>query len=215
VNRAGAVPGLRRFRSRRGGTEAEQCELCSLELGDDHRHLIDVEQRSLACACPGCAVLFDRPGAGGRFRTVPERYLTDPAWQADPARWQDLRIPGDTAFFFRDSALGRLAAFHPGPAGAGESEVAQDVWDAAFGDSPLAHELEPDVEALAVRLAGGGTCHLVPIDAVYRLVGRLRTHRRGTDGGARAKREVTAFFDDLRRRAQEVPAAAGEKSGER
>jgi len=212
VRAAGTAPGLRRFLTPRTDAGTECCELCSLELGPGHRHLVDVEQRSLACACQACAVLFDRPGAGGgRFRTVPDRYLTDPAWQADPVRWQALQIPVDMAFFFRNSALERLVALYPSPAGATESEVQQDAWDAVFGDSPLAHELQPDVEALLVRRTDhGDTCHLVPVDAAYQLVGRLRMHWQGFDGGALVHREVDAFFDDLNRRAQAVTATAGE-----
>ncbi|MFI1096981.1 DUF5947 family protein [Streptomyces sp. NPDC020917] len=212
MNPTGAAPGLRRFLTPRTDAGTEYCELCSLELGPDHRHLVDVEQRSLACACQACAVLFDRPGAGGgRFRTVPDRYLTDPAWQADPVRWQALQIPVDMAFFFRNSALERLVALYPSPAGATESEIQQDAWDAVFGDSPLAHELQPDVEALLVRRTErGDTCHLVPVDAAYQLVGRLRMHWQGFDGGALVHREVAAFFDDLNRRAQAVTVTAGE-----
>ncbi|MGW1553095.1 DUF5947 family protein [Streptomyces sp. NPDC002346] len=31
----------------------------------------------MACACTPCALLFERPGAAhGRFRTVPDRYLS-------------------------------------------------------------------------------------------------------------------------------------------
>ena len=60
----------------------------------------------------------------------------------------------------------------------------------------------PDVEALLVRGASGGRapeCYLVPIDACYELVGRLRTTWRGFDGGAEAHDELTGFFDRVRR----------------
>lgn len=212
MNRSGAAPGLRRFLGPRPEAEAEFCELCSIQVGPDHRHLVDVERRSLACACLACALLFDRPGAGGgRFRTVPDRYLADPGWQADPVRWQALHIPVEMAFFFRNSAMERTVVLYPSPAGATESEIDQEAWDAAFGASPLARELVPDVEALLVRhTADGGSCHLVPIDAAYQLVGRLRLHWQGFDGGTEVHREIAAFFDDVNRKAQVVPAAAGE-----
>lgn len=212
MNRSGAAPGLRRFLGPRAESETERCELCSIDVGPDHRHLVDVERHSLACACQACAVLFDRPGAGGgRFRTVPDRYLSDPGWQADPVRWKALHIPVEMAFFFRNSTLDRTVALYPSPAGATESEVDQDAWDAAFGGTPLAQELAPDVEALIVRIGGDdGSCHLVPVDAAYELVGRLRMHWQGFDGGPEARREIAAFFDDVNRKAQAVPAAARE-----
>jgi len=210
VSPLGAAPGLRRFLAPRTDTATERCELCSVGLGPEHRHLVDVEARSLACACLACAILFDRPGAGGgRFRTIPDRYLADPAWHADPVRWKALNIPVDMAFFFCNSQLGRVVALYPSPAGATESEVEPAAWEDVFGDSALAREMEPDVEALLVRHRDdGGSCHLVPVDVAYQLVGRLRLHWQGFDGGAQVHAEVEAFFDDLGRRAAVVPAVA-------
>jgi len=212
VSPYGAAPGLRRFLRPRTETSPEHCELCSITLGPQHRHLVDIERRSLACACLACAILFDRPGAGGgRFRTIPDRHLADPAWQVDPVHWAALRIPVDMAFFFRNSRLGQVVALYPSPAGATESEIEPAAWEAAFGGSALAREMEPDVEALLVRRHDvAGSCHLVPVDAAYQLVGRLRMHWQGFDGGAQVHAEIAAFFDDLGRRAAVVPAAAAE-----
>jgi hypothetical protein len=185
-----------------------------VEVGDEHRHLVDTEQRVLACACMACAMLFDRAGTGGgRFRTVPDRYLADPGWDIDPGGWEALGVPVGIAFFFRNSALDRMVALYPSPAGATESEIEPGTWQAVFGGSPLERALLPDVEALLVRRerdhgpAGqGSSCHLVPVDAAYELVGRLRLHWQGFDGGARAHAELTAFFDEVARRARPVPA---------
>ena len=69
--------------------------------------------------------------------------------------------------------------------------------------SPLAGELESDVEALVVRRERGATevaCYLVPISMAYELVGRPRTTWAGFSGGERAEAELTAFFADLERR---------------
>ncbi|MBY8880018.1 DUF5947 family protein [Actinacidiphila acidipaludis] len=208
----GAAPGLRRYLVPRSATADERCELCSTGLGPEHRHLVDVERRSLACACLACAILFDRPGAGGgRFRTIPDRYLADPAWRTDPVAWHALGIPVDMAFFFRNSRLGRVVALYPSPAGATENEIEPAAWEAAFGASALARAMEDDVEALLVRRQDArGTCHLVPVDVAYQLVGRLRLHWQGFDGGTRVRTEVAAFFDDVHRRAVVVPAMAGE-----
>jgi hypothetical protein len=50
-------------------------------------------------------------------------------------------------------------------------------------------------------------CLLVPVDACYRLVGLVRLHWRGFDGGADAWREIDNFFDALREQAVPVRAA--------
>ena len=92
--------GLRRFaapaRQARAAPE-ERCELCGEELPDQqyfsprHRHLVDTESRSLACACQACALLFIRPD--GRYRTVPDRVRHDPDAPLARADWSGLSIP--------------------------------------------------------------------------------------------------------------------------
>ncbi|MGW1554431.1 DUF5947 family protein, partial [Streptomyces sp. NPDC002346] len=69
--------GLRRFAAPPEPRQ-ERCELCGVPVTEGgHRHLVDTEKRALACACTPCALLFERPGAAhGRFRTVPDRYLS-------------------------------------------------------------------------------------------------------------------------------------------
>lgn len=217
-----ARPGLRRF-LRPAGPRPERCELCGQDVPPEHRHLVDEERRSLACACTPCAMLFDRPGASaGRFRSLPGRILADPGFGAGPgsAAWEALHIPVSIAFFFRNSELGRPVAFYPSPAGATESELDPETWQSVFGGSPLTELMLPDTEALLVRRrpegdAGGEgadrtDCYLVPVDLAYELVGRMRLHWHGFDGGARAHAELAAFFDDLARRATDVSREGGE-----
>ncbi|MFG2226612.1 DUF5947 family protein [Streptomyces sp. NPDC048644] len=209
-DRPGSPPrGLHRF-TRPRPPEPERCELCGADLTAGHRHLVDTEHRSLACACPPCALLFDRPGAGsGRFRTVPGRVLADPGTTPATDAWNALHIPVSIAFFFRNSALGRPVALYPSPAGATESEIDPAAWDAAFAGSALAELLEPDVEALLVRRAGERSdCYLVPVDLAYELVGRMRLHWKGFDGGAEARAELDSFFGELTKRATDVPREA-------
>jgi hypothetical protein len=93
-----------------------------------------------------------------------------------------------------------MAAFYPGPAGATESELDLTAWERIAARHPALATLRPDVEALLVRR--DGDCYLVPIDACYELVGRLRTLWRGFDGGPEAHAAVAAFFDELRKRAR-------------
>ncbi|MBT1187362.1 hypothetical protein HET69_26040 [Streptomyces sp. CJ_13] len=203
----GGARGLRRFAGRRA-PRPEVCELCGVAVAEDaHRHLVEVEKRSLVCACTACALLFDRPGAGGgRFRLVPRRYLADPGHPLDDGAWELLQIPVGVAFFFRNAALDRLVALYPSPAGATESELDPETWQTVLGAGRLAALLEPDVEALLLRRAEGRTeCYLVPIDICYELVGRMRMLWTGFDGGAEARAALGTFFEAVERRAK-VPA---------
>ncbi|MET9735601.1 DUF5947 family protein [Streptomyces sp. NPDC006458] len=195
--------GLRRFLGERP-PRPEVCELCATEVPEDHRHLVDTEQRALVCACAACAVLMEQPGsAAGRFRAVPTRYLTDPGHRLDPRAWETLQIPVGVAFFFRNAALDRLVALYPSPAGATESELEAAAFDEVLGGTRLAELLEPDVEALLLRRTGDSCeCHLVPIDVCYELVGRMRLLWQGFDGGAEARAALDACFADVRRRAR-------------
>ncbi|MGW2250008.1 DUF5947 family protein [Kitasatospora sp. NPDC001660] len=185
----------------------EQCAFCARDLPPGHRHLVDVEERALACACTACGLLFQQSGAaGGRYRTVPDRYLADPDGDVDERLWSVLGIPVGTAFLFRNGVLDRLLAFYPGPAGATESELDEEAWERALGGSRLAAALEPDVEALLLRRTDRCVeCYLVPVDVCYELVGRLRRCWHGFDGGTEARAELDAFFERLAARARPLP----------
>jgi hypothetical protein len=184
----------------------ERCELCGERISDEHGHLVDVQARNLLCACRGCYLLFTSEGAGGgHYRSVPDRYLAFPDFQLSPGQWDSLQIPVGVAFFFVNSALARVAAFYPGPAGATESELALDTWDEVVTANPVLATLQPDVEAFLVRAErnrGGAECFIVPIDACYELVGHLRRLWRGFDGGREAHEAMDAFFERVRGRAR-------------
>ncbi|MGW1894534.1 DUF5947 family protein [Streptomyces sp. NPDC002004] len=201
---AGRRDGLWRFTVPRP-PQQERCEMCGVALPDEaHRHLVDTEKRTLACACTPCAQLLAHPGtARGRFRAVPDRFLTDPDHRLDDNAWAVLQIPVGVAFFFHNAALDRLVALYPSPAGATESELEPPARRTLLDVSPLAEQLEPDVEALLVRRTDGhAECYLVPIDICYALVGRMRQLWQGFDGGAEARAALDAFFDDVRHRAR-------------
>lgn len=187
--------------------KGERCEMCAVGIGDGHGHVVDVQARQLMCVCRACCLLFTDPGAELRYRAVPERYLSFPEFALTPGAWASLEIPVNLAFFFRNSTLGRTVAFYPGPAGATESELPLDAWEALCGGNPSLVPPLPDVEALIVRVPrrGAAVCHLVPIDACYALVGRLRQVWRGFDGGTEARAELDAFFAEVARRSRPVP----------
>ncbi len=179
-----------------------RCELCGHDLDGAHRHLVDLVERTLRCACPACALLFQGPGQ--RYRVAPDRWLASPH-PVDEARWAALQIPVRLAFFFFHSALGRWVGFYPGPAGATESTLALDAWADFAAACPLTALAEPDVEALLVSVDGHGRCDclLVPITACYELVGRVKHTWRGFDGGETARAELDAFFAYARSRSDE------------
>jgi hypothetical protein len=186
--------------------------MCDAPIADAHQHVVDLSSRSLMCTCRPCYLLFTADGAQLRYRAVPDRYLSFPAFQLGPGQWDQLEIPVGLAFFFHNSGQGRTVAFYPGPAGATESELPLDAWSSVLSENPQLTAMRPDVEALLVRTPGRGsgevTCHLVPIDACYELVGQLRSIWRGFDGGQDARAMIEAFFAKVAARSKPAPAAA-------
>lgn len=184
-----------------GGTEA--CDMCGADVGDDHDHLVDTDSRALMCACRACSLLFEQPSSGsGRYRLVPSRYVRDPDFCLTAGEWEELQIPVGLAFFFVNSVLGRWVAFYPSPAGATESVLPLGSWREVLERNPGLVDPDPDVEALLVRRNGDRfECCLVPIDACYRLVGLIRLHWRGFDGGAEVGQLINGFFEELAERA--------------
>ena len=199
---------LRRFLREPPAPPQERCELCATPVAAEHPHLVEPAQRRLMCACQACGLLFSDPGL--RYRRVPDRYLADPGFALSDAQWDALQVPVGMAFFLVNSARdGAVVACYPSPAGATESELPLEAWADGVGASALAEKLEPDVEALLVRRGSAGPGErpealLVPVDACYRLVGLVRRHWKGFDGGTEAWAAIDAFFDDLRERAREL-----------
>jgi hypothetical protein len=186
------------------GEALEHCDLCDAPLDADHRHVLDLASREIACACRPCALLFDRRGAGGR-RLLPERRLQLVDFELDDPLWEELRIPVDMAFFFSSSAAGRVVAYYPGPMGATESLLGLEAWEALAAANPVLGEMEPDVEALLVNRARGARGHwLVPLDECYRLVAVIRTGWKGLTGGREVWEEIGRFFAELDRRSKEM-----------
>lgn len=185
----------------------ERCEMCAEPIAEEHQHVVNLESRGLMCSCRACYLLFTDENAQLRYRAVPERYLSFPDLTLDARAWDELQIPVGLAFLFRNSVLGRMVAFYPSPAGATESELPLEAWDRIVEQSPQLVVLRPDVEALLVRRSDGpgGSCHVVPIDACYELVGRLRMLWRGFDGGSEAREAMEAFFAQVRTRSRPAP----------
>jgi Family of unknown function (DUF5947) len=199
-----ASPRLRRL-AQRGASEREaaqeRCELCSAPIAPDHRHLLDLSDRELMCACQACTILFDRKAAGaGHYRLVPDRRLRIEDFEMGDLAWEELRLPVDMAFFFHSTKDERVMAYYPSPMGPTESLLGLEAWQALEAANPVLLTLEPDVEALLVNRAMGARQHwIVPIDQCYGLVGLIRTTWRGLTGGKEVWQEIGRFFEDLDR----------------
>jgi hypothetical protein len=183
-----------------------RCDVCGEPLEPQHRHIADIENRRLLCACRACQILFDRTAAGGgHFRLIPERARALPDFLLDDAGWAALRIPVDMAFFIFSTPAGRVVALYPGPLGATESLLELDAWADLERANPVLGDMEADVEALLVnRSRGARQYFLVPIEDCYALVGVIRSRWRGLTGGREVWEEIQAFFEGLAGRSKEA-----------
>ena len=178
------------------------CDLCGGQLAPAHAHVVDTHSRRLLCACQACAAT-DQRAADARYRRVPARYLHLPSISISDAHWEALAIPVGLAFFFFNAHLGRMVAFYPSPAGATESQLSLDAWATLEEGNPCIATMAPDVEALLVRrttetYAG----FIVPIDACYELVGRIRSRWAGLMGGEAVQNEINGFFATIEERSR-------------
>jgi hypothetical protein len=174
--------------------DGHPCELCAQSIPEGHGHVVDVERRRLLCVCGTCS------GVGGRFRRVPSRYVRLPPMTV--AQWEALGFPVGLVFLVANSPAGTVTASYPGPAGATESVLPLDMWPALVEERPDLRDLAPDVEALLVRRVGDEyRCYIVPIDACYELIGRIRRAWTGFGGGTAVEAEIDRFFGSVVQRA--------------
>jgi hypothetical protein len=181
--------------------------MCGTPAGARHGHVVDVEHRSLMCACRACYLLFTREVGAGRYRAVPDRYLHDPDRPLTAAEWDSLGIPVGSAFFLRADT--GVAAFYPSPAGATECLLDLQAWAELGARHPLLAAAEPEVEAILIRGADRRVeCYLVPVDACYELVGTVRAYWKGFDGGQEARQRIEEFFAGIASRVRRYPLEA-------
>ncbi|MDA3625215.1 DUF5947 family protein [Saccharopolyspora oryzae] len=194
---------LREFAHRRTRTptgSAQRCDLCSDELADQHRHVLNTETGALSCACPACGVLFDHHAAGGgHYRLIRSRPRLLAEFELDDVQWASFGIPVGLAFFVHRDADDRVTAFYPNPVGTMRSDVDADSWRRLVAANPRLSAMDSDVEALLIdRLHDVTSAWLLPLDECYRLVALLRTHWRGFSGGSEVWRQVDEYFARLR-----------------
>ena len=173
------------------------CDLCGTSMPEDHRHLLQLEERSIVCVCESCWAL--RSGdpefvpTGSRVVWLEPLDLPDDLW----ARFQ---IPIGLAFFLRTG--GGVVAFYPSPAGATESELDLGVWGELCARNPLLVDLEPEAEALIIdRTADRPRAAMAPTDEAYRLVGLVKANWQGISGGSEVEHAIDSFFEELKARA--------------
>ena len=175
---------------------SERCDLCGTEVPDDHRHLLQIEERQILCACESCFAL--RSGEAV-FRPTGHRVLWLDGFNPPEEIWAAFRVPIGLAFFFDSSSTGAVTALYPSPAGATESELDLSAWSQLALLNPILQSLDPDVEALIVnRMSEPHQFAIAPIDRCYALVGLVKARWVGISGGTELKDEIQGFFDALR-----------------
>ena len=183
----------------------ERCDICGTSIPDDHRHLLHLEERRIVCSCEACWALHS---GDPEYRPSGMRTVWLDGFQCGEELWGMLGIPIGLAFFMRSSVSDSVVAFYPSPAGATESELGLDAWDALMRANPILEQLEPDAEALIVnRLADPPRYAIAPIDVCYALVGLIKSRWEGISGGDGLGAAVSEFFETIRARAV-APAAA-------
>jgi hypothetical protein len=190
---------LRRFRRPESAPVEEQCELCSVSLTPDHRHLLHMSNGRIVCSCDSCALRF-QDVTGGRFKLIPREVRFLSQFHLTDAEWDGLALPINLAFLFYSSPEEKVKAIYPSPAGATESLLPLSAWETILANNRALAQMESDVQALLIDRVGKKRDHyLVPIDVCFRLVGLIRVHWRGLSGGDQVWQEITEFFARLKR----------------
>jgi len=179
---------------RRMAQAVERCELCRGALPEDHRHLLQLDERRILCVCEPCRAL--RAGEPG-LRPVGTRTLWLRDFVLPDDVWASFQIPIGLAFFLHSSVTDSVVAMYPSPVGATESELRLGTWSRLVELNPVLRGLEPDAEGLVVdrRLDAAA---IVPIDRCYALVGLIKSRWEGMTGGAGVERSIAEFFVGLR-----------------
>jgi hypothetical protein len=186
---------------------AERCDLCNTTLPDDHRHMLHLVERRIVCTCEACWALYS---GNAEFRPTGMRTVWLDGFQCSDETWAAFQIPIGLAFFMRSTVTESVVAFYPSPAGATESELSLEAWEALVQRNPALEELESDAEALVVnRMSDPAQYAIVPIDQCYGLVGLIKSRWEGISGGSAIENAVPEFFAALRARA--VPASEAQR----
>jgi Family of unknown function (DUF5947) len=187
----------------RSGGPQERCDLCNTTLPDDHRHMLHLVDRRIVCTCEACWALHS---GDAEYRPTGKRTLWLDGFHCSDEVWATFQIPIGLAFFMRSTVTESVVAFYPSPAGATESELTLEAWDALVQVNPVLEQLEPDAEALVVnRLSEPAQYVVLPIDQCYALVGLIKSRWEGISGGGAIEEAVPQFFATIRARSAAAP----------
>jgi hypothetical protein len=195
---------------------AERCDLCRAPIPDDHRHMLHLVDRRIVCTCEACWALHS---GDAEYRPTGMRTVWLDGFTCSEETWAAFGIPIGLAFFMRSTVTESVVAFYPSPAGATESELSLQAWDALVSENPILEQLDTDAEALVVnRISAPPQYALVPIDQCYALVGLIKSNWEGISGGRAIEEAVPQFFAALRARAtvwvrQSAPSETTEAVG--
>jgi hypothetical protein len=179
--------------------EVEKCEVCGSSLSEDHRHLLELGERRILCACEPCIAM--RSGVDN-YCPVGTRTLWLDDFDFPDELWAAFQLPIGLAFFLRSTGTNTVVALYPSPAGATESELHLESWEALVARNPILQQLDSDGEALVVnRMTDPPEHAIVPIDECYRLVGLIKSNWTGISGGNAISDAVPLFFQHVRRKA--------------
>jgi hypothetical protein len=179
-----------------GAGDGSHCELCPISLPDDHKHLLDLEERRIVCVCPTC---WSMRSGDARYRPTGSRTLWLQELDLPDNLWAAFQIPIGLAFFMHSTASGKVVGLYPSPAGATECELDLEAWNRLVAANPVLKDLDPDAEALIVnRMADPHIHAIAPLDDCYRLVGIIKATWEGISGGSEMEAAVERYFDYLR-----------------
>jgi hypothetical protein len=200
VRRMAAWAGARPEAAPRPAAKARAtCELCPIGIGEDHRHLLHLDERRIVCVCETC---WSTRSGDPEFRPPGVRTLWLEDFVMSDEVWAAFQIPIGLAFMLRSGVSGAVVALYPSPAGATESELELTAWDALCAANPILARLEPDAEALIVnRTTPEHQYAIVPTDQCYRMVGLIKSRWRGITGGRAVDDAIAEFFAGVRERA--------------
>lgn len=193
------VTGLGRLARPAPSVQTEKCELCGRPLSDEHRHLLELDERRILCACEPCIAV--KSGMDS-YCPVATRTLWLDDFVFPDELWAAFQLPVGLAFFLRSTGTNSIVALYPSPAGATECELHLDSWEKLVAANPILRDLEADAEALVVNRISDPPQHaIVPIDECYRLVGLIKSTWQGISGGSAIEDAVPKFFDYVRNKA--------------
>jgi len=174
----------------------EQCDVCGKPIPPEHRHLLQLTERRIMCACEVCLA---EKSSEADFRPVGRRVTWLDDLEMADEMWARLGIPIALAFFTQNGDTGETVAFYPSPAGSTECELDLDAWSDLVAANPRLAQLEPDSEAFIVnRMSETPQYVIVPIDRCYEMVGAVKMAWDGISGGDGVDKAIDAFFERLR-----------------